>query len=660
MSKLSLPRSAAPLPISTALIALIAFIALAALATLAGACSFEESGPEAPGAGSGSGAPMPPDAPGGEPDPLAALAALPAMCSADQWCWTMPSPSGNDYIKVFSTAPDNVWLIGQHNTVLQWNGEEWKAHELTQPAGHAPIASAYAIAGLGPKDMWLLSGATVQHWDGERWTIKDVLPPGGLVSFNSIWEAPNGDVWVTLNNGTLGRAVGGGVFERLDAGCGGCFLGSIWGTAADDFWMTALPGNIIHSNGRDFTVSYSGGVPIGSFAGVGKDDIWVSGSDGELVHWDGRTWTQVPTGLATGFLGAATALGKDDVWWWWESNSSAASAFVHWDGARLTTTPVDTSSIGVFLYSAAIIDGRWWLVGGAGSVYTRNSASTVTPVIDPQVINLQSMWGASKEDMYYATGGRILKANGRSLATLQPVIAASAISGVRTGSGDELFGVGFEVTEDQTAYIANAFHFDGRSWTKAQLERAPVAEHRYFTKVWAIAPGEALAVGYGGIAYYYKDSAWTRVATGVTEDLMSVWGADRDRLWITGTKGTLLQWERSRPDVLTPDLTLDATEDLGAIHGANGLIWIAAGAAVYRGNGTSWTRITTNISADGLFAVDDDDVVISSAGQSLLARWNGTSFVVEDNGAALPTPVLYQPPGGPMLAGGLKTLVVHP
>jgi hypothetical protein len=640
---------------------ILASIFVAALLTTA--CSSSDPVVD-PGSGSGGGsdeAPKPDD-PVGKADPFIKLTELDAVCSDNQWCWSMPSPSGNDYIKVFSTSPDNVWLIGQHGTVMQWNGSDWKTHKIAQPVGHPQIASAYAIAGLDAKDMWILIGATIQHWDGATWTIKDLLPPNGLQSFNSIWEAPNGDVWVTMNTGSVRRAVGGGIFETLDVGCGGCFLGSIWGTSSTDFWITTLPGNILHSDGTKFTVSYRGGTPIGSFTGTGKDDVWVSGSDGEMVHWNGVTWTQVPTGLSSGFLGAATALAKDDIWWWWESDSSAASAFVHWDGTSLTTTPVDTSAIGVFLYSAAIIDDKWWLVGGAGSVYTRNSASTVTPVINPQIINLQSMWGASKDELYYATGGRILKVNGKSFSTLQPVIAASAISGVRTNRGDELFGVGFEVTEDRSSYIANAFHYDGTSWTKAQLERAPLEENRYFTKVWAIGPGEALAVGYGGIAYHFGNGEWQRVATGVTEDLMGVWGPDQDHVWVTGTNGTLLQWERSRPTVLTPDLTLSTADDLGAIHGANGLVWIGSGSAVYKRSvaGTSWTKIVTNLSADGLFAIDDDNVVISSASQSLMARWNGAAFVIEDNASALPTPVLFQPPGGPMLAGGLKTLVLHP
>lgn len=625
---------------------------------LAAACGTSEDPRDPPDVDPGPGPdePMPPAAPA---DPFVKLTELPAACTGDRWCWKTPAPSGNDYAKVYSTAKDNIWMIGAHGVVMQWNGKEWRFHSPTQPAGHPRVGYAYAITGLGPKDMWILIGSTVQHWDGATWTIKDVLAPDGLVTFNSLWEAPNGDVWVTLSNGTVSKQVAGGIFERISTGCN-CFLGSIWGTAPDNFWITTLPGNILRSDGRTFLTAYSGGTPIGSFSGTGKDDVWVTGQDGAMVHWNGTAWTPVESGLTSGFLGATAALAPDDVWWWWASNSSATSGFVHWDGRTITRTPVDTSALGVFLHSTAIIDGRWWLVGGAGAVYTRLGNDAVTPVVNPQVISLQSMWGTSIDNMYFATGGQILRSNGRTLTTMQPVVAASSISGVRTARGDELFGVGFEITEDRSAYIANAFHYDGTSWTKAQLERAPIDEHRYFTKVWALAAGEAIAVGYGGIAYYFANGTWSRILTNVTTDLMGVWGSDAEHVWLSGSQGTLLKWQRSNPTVAVSDPTLTTADDLGVIHGAGGVAWISTGDGVLKGTALGgWTKIATPFAADGLFAIDADNVVISSGAQSHLARWNGSAFVLEDNGSAAPTPVLFQPPGGPLLAGGLKTLVQH-
>lgn len=599
-----------------------------------------------------------PDA-GPRNDPFAAFAALPARCSADQWCWRAPHPAGNDYAHVYSTAHDNIWLIGQHGTVLQWNGTDWRTHTPVQQVGQSIAQYAYSISGRGPSDMWLLIGSTIQHWDGKSWTVRDSLPPTGQQSFNSIWAAPNGDVWVTMNTGSVNRSIAGGPFRRIDTGCN-CYLGNLWGFASDDFWITALPGNILHFDGRTFTQRYAGGTPIGSFLGTAPDDIWVTGSDGAMVHWDGDAWKPVATTHTTGFIDGAVAFARDDVWWWAMTNSSAASAFLHWNGVEVTTHPVDTSKIGGFLYDATVIDGRWWLAGRAGALYTRPGAEpTIAPIVEPELTSLSDIWGSSADDLYFATIDSIRHWNGAS-TTVMP-IPAVAISGVRSSGATELFAAGFELGPEQKEYIAVAWHRDGAEWQKTELDRAPVEQHRYFTRVWAMAPGEALAVGYGGLAYHYSGGAWRPIATGVTADLFGVWGPDPDHAWITGTRGTLLRWSRAEPSVATPDPTLTTALDLGAIHGAGGTTWIAAGGdAILRSTDGGWEQLATGISAGGVFAIAPDDVVISSSGSSQLARWDGTTWHREDNAAGMPTPILFKPPGGPMLAGWLSALVEHP
>ena len=600
----------------------------------------------------------PPDA-GPLGDPFAALAALPATCSIDRWCWRRPTPAGNDYGRVYATAPDNLWLTGQHGTVLAWDGHVWTAHHPPVPAGQLAAQYPFAIAGRGPRDMWLVFGNTVEHWDGAAWTIRDALPPGGIVAFDSIWQAPGGEVWVTMNTGTVRRSRDGGAFEQLATGCTNCFLGAIWGTASDDLFITALPAGILHYDGRGFARVYDGPLIAGSYQGR-RGDAWVSGADGALLRWDGSAWAPIATGLGAGwYVTAVGAPAPDDVWWW-AQRGSAMSALLHWDGAALTATPVDTAPIGAALYSGAIVDGRWWLVGGAGAIYTRSGSGALIPVVDPGAMAIQAMWGAAGDDMYFATGGEIRHWDGATTAAIP--IAANAISGVRRAGGDELFAAGFELTADHAQYIANAFHFDGATWSKIALARSPIDQHRYFTRLFAIGPGEAMAVGYGGLAYRFADGAWSPVATGTTADLLGVWGPDPDHLWITGTGGTLLAWDRAQPAVAVPDASLPPTGvDLGAIHGAGGVAWIAAGGdRVWKHTSDGWAQVSTGVAAAGIFAIDADHAVFASAGQSLIVRWDGSRFAPEDSAAGLPSPVLFQPPGGPMLAAGLDVLIQHP
>ena len=70
--------------------------------------------------------------------------------------------------------------------------------------------------------------------------------------------------------------------------------------------------------------------------------------------------------------------------------------------------------------------------------------------------------------------------------------------------------------------------------------------------------------------------------------------------------------------------------------------------------------MSTGVAVNGLFAIDAGNAVVTSAAQSRIARWNGTRFVPEDNASGLATPLVFRPPGGPMLAGGYSGLVQRP
>src|SRR5262249_32576777 len=148
-----------------------------------------------------------------------------------------------------------------------------------------------------------------------------------------------------------------------------------------------------------------------------------------------------------------------------------------------------------------------------------------------------SMWGAADDDMYFASGAEIKHWNGTAMATIftsPSGISVDRVSGVRANGADEIFATGRALTDDRSGYIALGYRYDGTTWTKTELDQAPLADHRYFSRVWANAPGEAIAVGYGGIAYRYAGGSWQRITTGVTTDLMGVWGPDADHAWISG------------------------------------------------------------------------------------------------------------------------------
>ncbi|HVK78102.1 MAG TPA: hypothetical protein VM734_32565, partial [Kofleriaceae bacterium] len=580
-------------------------------------------------------------------DPFAALRALPGMCSADGWCWRTPTPHGNDYVRVFSTARDDIWLTAW-GSVMQWDGHAWTFHRPPVLPGQRPDQFPMSIGGSSPTNTWLIYGTTLQQWDGATWTIRDQLPLTGNPNFNNVWVAPDGAAWVTQSNGVVKRWVNG--TAETHTPCSGCFLGAIWGTGADDIFITTLPAGILHFDGTQFTSVYTGPKILGGYSGI-RGDVWVSGGFGDLMHWDGTTMTEVtpPAAIAGRWIEAAGYIATNDVWWWVHDRPG----FLHWDGAALTYTAVDAAQDGGLppFNSVAIIDRRWWFVGDAGAIYTRTGADelAVTSIIASQRSNpVRAMWGNGPDNMYFGVGGEVRRWNGTATTTLPidaanpspPIYAAiGAITGLHSGGVDELF-VSNEEQVSAQVWTSNVFHFDGTTWTKTQTDLGPRNQVRGFGTIVTFGPGEAFAVGSRGLAAHYHDGAWHPVETGTTEHLIGAWGPDPDNLWILGTNHTVLKWNRATPAVVTPD-PIPTTRPLGPMHGAGGVAWIASAetGTVWRNAGAGWTElpaVTVGNTSGGLFAVGADDVVLSSSGQSSTWRWDGSAFAQETNASGYP------------------------
>lgn len=603
-----------------------------------------------------------PDAPGpgGSGDPFAALQALPGMCSADGWCWQQPTPHGNDYDHVFATGPDNIWLTAW-GTIMQWDGSAWRFHH---PPADPPAQFPMSISGTGPTNMWLIYGNTLQQWDGAAWTIHDEV--GGLVNFNDVWVAPDtGDAWVTQNNGIVKRWHAGTaqVFQPCS-----CFLGSIWGTSSTEVFITTLPPGILRFDGTRFSSTYSGPKIVGGYSGV-AGDVWVSGGEGDLMRWTGTAWTPValPPEIGRRWIQPIGHVASDDIWWY---VLSPGGGFLHWDGTALTFTPrsaPDGSNLPFI--SGAIVDGRFWLVGRYGVVYTTSAPTVLSPVINPELAGLgaiTSMWGSADYDMYFAMGSELRHWDGILMKTVPLDLPEwrqiISVRGIRNDIVNELFVGAIERGTDGK-FTSVALHFDGAAWTKTPLQTGPtLGSIGSIGHLFVMGPGEAMGVGLNGFAVHYTSGQWKPVATGTTQLLTGVFGPDPDHLWVSGLQGTVLRWERANPTVMTPDSTLPTTRDLGPIHGAAGTTWIASAATstIWRNAGSGWVElpaVTTGSYSGGLLVVDANDILTAPSTGYMMSRWDGAGWVPEDNACVVGTPRLFKPAGGSTWAAGTRGIV---
>ena len=129
--------------------------------------------------------------------------------------------------------------------------------------------------------------------------------------------------------------------------------------------------------------------------------------------------------------------------------------------------------------------------------------------------------------------------------------------------------------------------------------------------------------------------------------------------------GTLLIWSRQTPAVAQRDGTFPITaRQLGPVRGAGGTVWVAQPetGSLWRNSGAGWAEqsaYTVGNEYGGLVALGADQVALSSSGNSLFARYDGTSWVRQDTNCGIATPLLFQPPGGMMWMGNTGALLQH-
>lgn len=268
---------------------------------------------------------------------------------------------------IWGSSPSDLWAFSTGDTLWHHSAGDvaaWSAFDTD--AGGDPSARPGIISGLwgsspeniwaiGPVDTTLGNSATVWHCDGwnggvPNWTPSLTTPAANPwdtdPSFNTIWGASGGEVWVVGDGGktrySSGWKDGAATWTVVDSGTS-LALYALWGASANDVWAAGSGGVVRHfTRQQDGTivtedVAFPSRATIRALSGFSANDIWAGGSDGTLAHWDGTSWSLVDVGapLAEGSeIFALWASGPEDVW------AVGRNTFLH-RGSRLLpgTTP---------------------------------------------------------------------------------------------------------------------------------------------------------------------------------------------------------------------------------------------------------------------------------------------------------------------------------
>lgn len=280
----------------------------------------------------------------------------------------------------------------------------------------------------------------------------------------------------------------------------------------------------------------------------------------------------------------------------------AVAALDHW--RWLNPSPVGTD-----LRGAVRVDGKWWIVGGAGTLLTLDDSGNLAPVDFPTTQKLNA----------------IAYANGRF------VIATTDLDGA--------------TKEDIGGLWTSA---DGYAWTPfltGVLDSANLNTVLYAAERW-------IGLGTGGTAVTSTDGInWPRASTGITSSLNGA----------TSGAGLVVAVAAAGRIITSPDglvwteRTSGVTTDLRAVTFANGT-FVAAGVSgviLTSPNGTTWTRATTGVTANlSAAAFVKDAFVVGGDAGTLLTSANGATWTPVSLGGNTTATLFLTATGGEGLLTG--------
>lgn len=500
----------------------------------------------------------------------------------DGTAWSRVAMTGETiFHSAWASGSNDVYAVGGfrggRSQVFHFDGTSWS--QVT----FAPLSLTNAlwakIWGSGPNDVYVagFAGATrLVHFDGTTWS--DVPADFAFnAGFGATWTPANRTWWVADGQGRLWRGAAG-TFTQFTGTIPG--TRGIWGATDDDIWAVGLGGRINHFDGTRWVPQFAGvsNASISSFAPLGSE-LFVGNERGEVWRRDGGSWSQVDAGSDVNLLVAAGS----EVF-----ARSQTLGPVRWNGE--TFVPLDGGSELSFIGSstrAGSENAAWMFEEGFGRLLSVNAdgvsarCSGLNGTIVGGSVVAGQLWAASS--CANSLGGAVVRVAGNLVIAdslpVNGITATWAFSPTDVWAGGRH---GFGIDQE-----GDLFHFDGTSWTRANVTLPGDVRAFWGTPNDLWAGGDSLA--------HFDGTTWT--VTSPLKTINSMWGSAPNDIWAASNDGMLhfdgTQW--SNVAAVTQTLVMAvagrAANDVWAV-GWNGL--------VLHFNGTTWTSQTLGAGDDVL------------------------------------------------------------
>ncbi|HEU4407984.1 MAG TPA: hypothetical protein VFS43_22170 [Polyangiaceae bacterium] len=425
--------------------------------------------------------------PDGIPDDVGCVEkGLPCLgCPAGSFCWSHPAPYGGQLLTVSAASETNVWAGSSEDTLLHWNGAEWRVWRI--PDGQS--VRQVSAAGGGA---WVTSTGGLYRFDGQSWS-KLELPEAFPGTPQAVAALSTDQAWV--GDGTRAAFFDGNAWALSSPGIAG--VKAIWAASADEAFAIGTSMKVARfAAGAWSATELAGDPPLSAIGGSSPTNVWVAESDPisgpesvrNLYHWDGTTWTE-----------------------------------------RQGPTSLTPTSI------AATNDGGLWVTTGSSDIYSRNGAafSSSAPLGRPTTpygfgdeVNAVSMSGPT-------TGWAV--GNGGHLVRFDAAAGWSSFN----APPDEAIGAPVALGPGNVWAPGTRFfhHFDGSAWQQVVPYEGGLFARRIFVEspdsLWS-------ALSNRGI-WHYAGGAWSLFnGDEAIDDALEVWAKGSD-LWALLEDDSLLR-----------------------------------------------------------------------------------------------------------------------
>lgn len=217
---------------------------------------------------------------------------------------------GGAILSFWGPSMENIFAVGGALAadggdafVLHYNGTQWDEMEVDAPA-------LWWVHGFSDSNVWAVGEhGSVLNYDGETWETV----AGGDETYNlwGIWGATPDDIWAvggTVNSqdpGVLLHYQNGAWSEVSDVGLPGELLFKVWGSSVDDVFIVGSESDILHWDGENWERAASGeSERLITVAGSGPDDVYAVGGimTDVLLNYDGTNWTPIDSGATEGLM----------------------------------------------------------------------------------------------------------------------------------------------------------------------------------------------------------------------------------------------------------------------------------------------------------------------------------------------------------------------